>query len=304
MRVLFLGTGAAEAVPGLFCNCEACQRARKLGGRNLRCRSSALVNDDLLIDYGPDTSAQATRHGLDLTKVRDILFTHSHLDHESSFDLWYRTQGSRLRGSLDLTHIWANNTALEKFLGQIGVTLGEQYGVKLGQQPPTTDEVREELEDLFLLDANTLRAHETLTIGNYIVHTIRANHNPPEECLNFVVDDGKVQFVYATDTGLWEVEEWEFLEGLDIQFDAVALDCTVGGDRMTGGHHSNKSYLLTKEEFENRGLLKENHLFLAHHFSHQGNFIYDDCVEFMRPYGVVVTYDGMELTLPEDTTHS
>src|SRR5512136_2933531 len=98
MRVQFLGTGAAEAVPGLFCNCPTCQRVRELGGRNVRCRSSVLINDDLLIDYGPDTSAQATRFRLDLTCVRDIVFTHSHLDHLCTYDLWFRTQGSRIRG--------------------------------------------------------------------------------------------------------------------------------------------------------------------------------------------------------------
>jgi len=34
MKVKILGTAAAEGWPALFCRCPACQRARKLGGKN------------------------------------------------------------------------------------------------------------------------------------------------------------------------------------------------------------------------------------------------------------------------------
>jgi phosphoribosyl 1,2-cyclic phosphodiesterase len=59
MKLTFLGTSAANAYPEAFCNCENCQRARLLGGKSLRKRSAALINDDLLIvvldhTYGPD----------------------------------------------------------------------------------------------------------------------------------------------------------------------------------------------------------------------------------------------------------
>jgi phosphoribosyl 1,2-cyclic phosphate phosphodiesterase len=50
MKLLFLGTAAAEGFPGLFCNCASCREARALGGKNLRMRSSLLINEDLLID--------------------------------------------------------------------------------------------------------------------------------------------------------------------------------------------------------------------------------------------------------------
>ena len=52
MHLLFLGTAAAEGYPGIFCECDNCKEARALGGRNLRLRSSLLVNDDLLLDMG------------------------------------------------------------------------------------------------------------------------------------------------------------------------------------------------------------------------------------------------------------
>lgn len=48
MTITFLGTAAANAYPEAFCQCDNCERARALGGANLRKRSAALINDDLL----------------------------------------------------------------------------------------------------------------------------------------------------------------------------------------------------------------------------------------------------------------
>jgi phosphoribosyl 1,2-cyclic phosphate phosphodiesterase len=54
MIITFLGTGAANAFREAFCKCQNCAQARMLGGPSLRKRSAALINDDLLIDLGPD----------------------------------------------------------------------------------------------------------------------------------------------------------------------------------------------------------------------------------------------------------
>ena len=55
MKLTFLGTAAAEGFPAIFCNCEYCKEARKLGGKNIRSRSQTLINDDLLIDLPADS---------------------------------------------------------------------------------------------------------------------------------------------------------------------------------------------------------------------------------------------------------
>ena len=55
MKFQYLGTAAAEGWPAVFCRCEACEEAARRGGKNIRTRSQALVNDDLLLDLPPDT---------------------------------------------------------------------------------------------------------------------------------------------------------------------------------------------------------------------------------------------------------
>ena len=48
MKIKYLGTGAAEGIPALFWRCAICNEARKRGGRELRTRSQAII-DDILI---------------------------------------------------------------------------------------------------------------------------------------------------------------------------------------------------------------------------------------------------------------
>ncbi len=64
MRIKYFGTAAAEGFPGLFCSCEACERARKAGGKNIRTRSQALIDRALLIDFPADTYMHVLHGGL------------------------------------------------------------------------------------------------------------------------------------------------------------------------------------------------------------------------------------------------
>ena len=81
MKLTYLGTAAAEGWPAAFCNCDGCRAARRLGGRNIRTRSQALVDDALLLDFPCDAWLHALRQGLDFSAVRWLLVTHSHTDH-------------------------------------------------------------------------------------------------------------------------------------------------------------------------------------------------------------------------------
>ena len=87
MKLQYLGTAAAEAIPAVFCNCEVCRKSRELGGRHLRTRSQALVNDDLLIDFPCDAYAHALRFGIDYSKIDHCIITHTHGDHLFPWEL-------------------------------------------------------------------------------------------------------------------------------------------------------------------------------------------------------------------------
>ena len=300
MKITFLGTAAAEAYPGLWCNCHNCMRARKLGGRNLRWRSSVLINDDLLVDYGPDTSAQFTRYGLELPRVENILFTHCHGDHLRMQDVFFRSYSYRQRGTLNMTRVWGDAWAIRAFDDQVYSVLNDEFSRNMPGFTPSREEVLEEKEGFLKIQTSIIKPHQKIEIGKYTVFTINAHHNEPEESLNFIIDDGKKKFLYGTDTGPWEPSEWDYIESLGFKFDVVAMDCTVG-DGNPGGHHSYTSFLEEKNQFGSLNLLAKNSIFIAHHFSHQHGMIYNDLVDYMKPHNVIVSYDGLII---EDQGHT
>jgi phosphoribosyl 1,2-cyclic phosphate phosphodiesterase len=112
MQITFLGTSAANAYPEAFCNCENCQRARVLGGKSLRKRSAALINDDLLIDLSPDIMASSQMHNIPLTNVCYCLQTHPHADHLDLSHLLSRSPGYGVVGAPRL-HFYASAGTLE-----------------------------------------------------------------------------------------------------------------------------------------------------------------------------------------------
>lgn len=70
MKLTYYGTAAAEGFPALYCHCDACERARKSGGKNIRTRSQALINDDLLIDFPADTYMHELIYALELLNFK------------------------------------------------------------------------------------------------------------------------------------------------------------------------------------------------------------------------------------------
>src|SRR5438046_7196235 len=111
MRLMFLGTAASEGFPNAFCDCENCQAARRAGGKSLRLRSSALVDDTLLIDLGPDLMAQARIHGISLAKIEHCIQTHEHADHLDYTNFLHRSQFCGVHGNPTLNY-WATRGAL------------------------------------------------------------------------------------------------------------------------------------------------------------------------------------------------
>ena len=93
MKIKFLGTAAAEGVPALFCHCPICMESRKLGGKNIRSRSQAIIDDTLLIDFNADTYWHSIVHNVDIPSIRNILITHSHEDHLYPADFYNRYNG-------------------------------------------------------------------------------------------------------------------------------------------------------------------------------------------------------------------
>jgi len=275
MRLFFLGTGAAEGYPALFCECANCQEARALGGRNLRLRSMLLINEDLLFDAGPDLGAVAMRYGLQLSRVRILLFTHLDDDHFCPSNLMWRASENRLT-PLPLLKVFGPPAVIEVLLNPPAYLPGLDL-----------DDAR--------LSLNSVKPFSMWREDPYCFYSYPAQHGRGEkDALFYSVYDGKHHVLYAVDTGPWAESVWQALA--KHKFDVVILDETMGYESSGGGHHNLSSFLEVYRRFRNSGLLREGALFIAHHISHS-NPPHDRLVELLEPQGVKVAYDGMCLTL-------
>jgi phosphoribosyl 1,2-cyclic phosphate phosphodiesterase len=82
MRIHFLGTGGAEGIPAMGCECNHCARARQEGGRLVRHRSAVLFSlpgYELLLDTPPDIRELIETNGAQT--IHGIFLTHEHFDH-------------------------------------------------------------------------------------------------------------------------------------------------------------------------------------------------------------------------------
>ena len=69
MKILFLGTGAADWTVNDINNSE------------YRRNSSALIDETLLIDPGPNVLEAFNTFNVDISKIKHVIVTHSHSDH-------------------------------------------------------------------------------------------------------------------------------------------------------------------------------------------------------------------------------
>ncbi len=93
MELKYLGTAAAEGFPAFYCACDNCRIAKQRGGKNIRARSQALIDNKLLIDFPCDTYWNLTKTNTQILNIRHCLITHTHTDHFYPVDLRYIKKG-------------------------------------------------------------------------------------------------------------------------------------------------------------------------------------------------------------------
>mgnify|MGYP000234244965 CR=1 FL=1 len=87
MRIQFLGTGAAEGIPAINCDCSHCSRARREGGKLVRGRNAILFSlpgYQLLLDTPPDIKVSLAKYKI--RRIDGIFLTHSHHDHSGGLE--------------------------------------------------------------------------------------------------------------------------------------------------------------------------------------------------------------------------
>lgn len=271
MKLTLLGTGAAEAIPDPFCSCRVCETARREGGPHVRARATALVNDDLLIDLGPDllTSANAARRYLG--DLQTLLITHCHSDHWLPQNLYWRKPGFTPTEMAPLT-IYGPADALS--------------------------DITPELAESAHFSWQAVTAGDRWTAGPYTITAIPATHGGGMlEPLLYVIERAGRRLFYSTDTGPHHEAAWELLRSL-APMHLIVLDATSGLGSGGEAHHGIAQFWATRERMIKEGILVPGTTSLvAHHFSHNGGLTHDELVERYGEHDVAVAYDGLVLDI-------
>ncbi len=275
MKITYYGTAAAEGVPALFCECETCKAAKRNGGKDIRTRSQALIDDGLLIDFPADTYMHMLYGGLPLTKIAHCLITHAHSDHLYIDDFSMRGRGFApvTAEGAETLHVYGSEMVKRAMAGELYCRFSQEKRVEFHQ----------------------LSAFETYKINGYAVIPLHANHDIYAAPFIYIIaKDGKT-LLYGNDTGIFPDATWKYLEKSGIKFDYVSLDCTSGIAPMNYDSHMNlERNLIVRDRFYALGLADDGTIFCSNHFSHNGGHIlYDDFTAEASKHGFLMSYDGM-----------
>ena len=280
MKITFLGTSGANAFPEAFCKCTNCEQARMLGGSSLRKRSSLLVNEDLLIDLGPDIMAASQFHGCSLSNVRYCIQTHPHADHLDVSHFLSRSPDHGVIGAPCL-NFYASPETLQR--------AAQTFERDLSSDNLLSPDTQKYLN----LKLHAIKPLEPLTFGNYRVIAFPANHAPSMGAMVYAVESDKRCFFYGTDTATFFEQTWHAFHQYKMRFDVVILDHTYGLIK-SGSDHLNANQVIEHiTRMRNEGLLTPNSRAFATHIAHEGNPVHQELVIFAKQHGYEVACDGL-----------
>ena len=282
MEILYMGTAAEEHIPGMFCNCELCKKALKLGGKDIRTRSQSLIDEDLVVDFGSDTYAHFIKEGRTLWDIRNVLLTHSHVDHLtlevfSSRYHWMSAETTKY----PTIRIYTSAGVIEKIWRVV-----EARGLE-----------KEMIEKCW--EFIPMEYFKPFEIDGYTVTPLPAKHALPEQAFLFLIEkDGKTLF-YGNDTGRFDEKIDEWLAGHGKRVDLLSLDCTKGEyDTPYYGHMSMKDGRAVADRFKARGIIDDNTKLYFTHFSHGCKMTHAELEKTAKEkYGFRVAYDGLRVKI-------
>ena len=232
MRLRLLGTGSADGWPNPWCACSSCRAARAAGV--VRASTSALVDDRLLLELGPDTARAAVQAGTDLSGVEAVLVTHAHPDHlHPPVWMWRR---------------WA----------------APRPPVTLLAPPAVLAAVAPHLDaSVTTLEATAGARH---AVAGYEVRVLPATHAGADvgpAVLYDLTSAAGSTMLWATDTGALSEQALALVRGR--AYDAVLLDLTSA---HLPDHHDLRTWPLQIAELRREGAVVEGTAVWAVHLGH------------------------------------
>ena len=276
LKITYLGTGAAEGIPAVFCHCNICKYARTYKGKNIKTRSQSLIDDNLLIDFGPDTYMHSLRYEIELANIGHCLITHTHDDH-----LYVNDLKARRRSRANLTP---------------GTPPLHVYGSRGIEEELSPDENGFITKDKSV-QFHKLTAENTYCILDYEVTPLHATHGSNEPFIYAIRKEGKT-ILYGHDTDCFAEDTWVFLKNNKMYFDLVSLDCTEGKKHIDyPGHMNFERMVILCNRMHDERIIDDKTIIVANHISHNGLVSHDEAESIGESLGFIVAFDGLEIEI-------
>ena len=284
MNITFLGTAAGSSYPLAFCNCDNCCQARSNQGKDLRKRSSIIVDDDLLIDMGPDAVSASLVYKKSMSDISVWLQTHAHSDHFDPQHLCTRVpefEGHNI-SKLQLFASGGSINRMSKMLSNEGFVKNIDGHAE---------------KQRLNLDVFVIKPYEKYTVQNYEIIAFPANHDPEVEPLIFALTKAGKTLLYAADTDYFNEKVWDYFIDSKITFDIIVMDHTYGFQVDGSGHMNADRFIDHVSKFKQHALLAESSRIFATHISHKGNSSHDILSKQAKKYGYEIAYDGLTVEI-------
>lgn len=284
MKLTFLGTGAGEGYPGLWCECPHCDYARKHGGKNIRTNSSAVIDERLLIDIGPGCFDNAARFGVNLCHVTSLLITHPHEDHLYPQHLiWRRTD----EDNLGLPYAEQMRRGGPRFtpIPELSVYGGAFTEKLLSRQKEQLEGARMRFE--------RIEEGVPFQTGAYRVTPVRGNHVERGFSHSYIIEKDGRTMLYALDTGSYDPDMEALLK--KYVFNLVVMEGTTGLTEQYGGHMCLVNNVRMLRFFQDNGCYAPDGRFVLTHMSPHWCPPHDWYESIAGAEGVTLAYDGMQI---------
>lgn len=278
MKITYLGTGAAEGVPAMFCSCPFCKQIRAAGADEFRTRSQVLIDDDLSIDFPPEAYAHSLNFGVDLSSLKYLLVTHSHMDHFYAHDFILRGYKYATLGVEKLS-VYGNEEVNKVFAECTRREMKSEVAVGI--------------------EVKSIGAFQSFAFGEYRVLSLPAQHGTAEEALLYYVEKGGKGYLHLCDTGALSDKAIEFLAKNGAHANLITFDCTfLDAEPQSGTRHMCiADNLAIKSRLDKAGVSDKDTRCVITHFSHNAKPSREKLSEMEKRYHVTAAYDGLTVEI-------
>lgn len=279
-KITLLGT-AAIGYPLAFCNCENCRLARIHKNKSIRKRASILINNDMIIDLGPDTQTAMTMYNKDMGKIKFLLQTHIHTDHYDEGLICTRIPYMGMKDHYKL-EIYAHPECLKIMSERVN-----NY--------ENADLISPEGSNKLNVQSYTINAGDVIDIGDYKVKAIESKHDVKHGSLLYVIMQDNKSIFYATDTP--ELTEKALEQLKNIKLDIIIMDHTFGNVDYSFSHLNERLFIEQIEKLKSIGCVDQDTQIYGTHISHDGMPYHEEAEKRAVSNGYRIAYDGMEIEI-------